>query len=122
MGQVSSKRLREKSGALQEYLGKTVSLRIDEAKTSRKPPLHQHKREGLVRECTVNYVNLEVFPAQPRIVHTEWSPEEQEDKPIHLYPGKVLSIPMEDLKLAFDTEKDRLLVIITRNVWDLSSI
>ena len=121
MAQVSSKRIREKAAALQEYLGRTVSLRIDETRTSRKPPMHLHKREGIVRDCTVNYVNLEVIPAQPRIVHTEWNSDEQEDVPIHLFPGKILSIPLEDIKLACDIDKDRLLVIISRTVWDLSA-
>ena len=121
MARTSSKRLREKSDALQEYLAKRVSLRIDETRTSRKPPLHLHKREGIVRDCTVNYVNIEVIPAQPRMVHTEWNSVEQEDVPIHLYPGKVLSIPLEDLKLACDIDKDRLMVIISRSIWDLST-
>ena len=121
MAQTSSKRLREKATALQEYLGRSVSLRIDEIKPSRKPPLHLHKREGIVRDCTANYLNIEAIPEQPRIVHTEWNSDDQEDVPIHLYPGKVLSIPLEDLKLACDIERDRLLVIISRTVWDLSA-
>lgn len=121
MPKTSSKRLREKSSALQEYLRKTVSLRIDETKVSRKPPLHLHKRDAIIRDCTVNYVNIEVRPAQPRIVHTEWNSGEQEDLPIHLHPGKILSIPLEDIKLACDIDNDRLLVIISRTVWDLSA-
>ena len=68
-----------------------MSLRIDEPRISRKPPLHLHRREAFVRDCTANYVNLEVVPAQPRVVHTEWNSDEQEDLPIHLFPGKVLS-------------------------------
>ena len=98
-----------------------VSLRIDETKTSRKAPLHLHKRQSIVRDCTVNFVNIEVMPDQPRIVHTEWNSENREDIPIHLHPGKVLSIPLEDLKLAWDIDRDRLLVIISRTVWDLSA-
>jgi len=54
-------------------------------------------------------------------VHTEWNAEEQENVPIHLFPGKFLSIPMEDLKLAWDIDHDRLQVIINRTVWDVST-
>lgn len=118
--QVSSKRIREKAEAIQEYLGDIVTLRIDEKRSVHKTPLHLNKRDAIVRECTANYVNLETLDTQKRIVHTEWAPGDQEDKVVSLFPGRQLSLPLEDVKVARDMEKKRLMIIISRDIWDIS--
>ena len=119
MTQISSKRMREKSQALQHCSEQIVTLRIDEKRHAHKFPLHLHKRDAVVRECTENYVNLQTLDSEPRVVHTEWALGEEEQV-VNVFPGKDLSIPLEDIKIARDLEKDRLMIIISREVWDVS--
>ncbi|MCZ6799905.1 MAG: hypothetical protein O7F12_05395 [Nitrospirae bacterium] len=120
MTQESSKRIREKAQAIQEIGDQILTLRIDEKRNAHKFPLHLHKRDAVIQECTENYVNFKTLDSQPRVVHTEWAPGVEEEKVLNVFPGKELSIPLEDIKIARDLEKDRLMIIISREVWDVS--
>ena len=120
MTQISSKRIREKAQAIQESSDQLMTLRIDDKPHAHKFPLHLHKRDAIIQECTENYVNLRTLDSQPRVVHTEWAPGEEEERVVNVFPGKDLSIPLEDVKIARDLEKDRLMIIISREVWDVS--